>query len=138
MQRHSGFKLVLVCGPNIFLLTPANLTKGEGTLTGVARSVKHSRWNEQHAQFNNTRDGEVDYNGIGDHRTVANEAIPKRGKIVFANVLSAEKVRVFLVLVCISVACHMKIERRKENLYEHKEREGKYMKWGHPILFPSE
>ncbi|KAG5545512.1 hypothetical protein RHGRI_017866 [Rhododendron griersonianum] len=72
-------------------LKSANLTKGEGTLTGVARSVKHSRWNEQHAQFNNTRDGEVDYNGIGDHRTVANEAIPKRGKIVFANVPSAEK-----------------------------------------------
>ncbi|KAF7140756.1 hypothetical protein RHSIM_Rhsim06G0158200 [Rhododendron simsii] len=75
-------------------LKSANLMKGEGTLTGVARSVKHSRWNEQHAQFNNTRDGEVDYNATGDHRTVANEAIPKRGKIVFANVPSAEKFKV--------------------------------------------
>ncbi|KAI8551888.1 hypothetical protein RHMOL_Rhmol06G0221800 [Rhododendron molle] len=72
-------------------LKSANLMKGDGTLTGVARSVKHSRWNEQHAQFNNTRDGEVDFNGTGDHRIVTNEAIPKRGKFVFANVPSAEK-----------------------------------------------
>ncbi|XP_058220271.1 zinc finger CCCH domain-containing protein 13 [Rhododendron vialii] len=68
-----------------------NVETAEELKSGVARSVKHSRWNEQHAQFNNTRDGEVDYNGTGDHRTVANEAIPKRGKIVFANVPSAEK-----------------------------------------------
>lgn len=97
--------------------------KGEGTLTGVARSVKHSRWNEQHAQFN-TRDGEVDYNGTSDHRTVANEAIPKRGKIVFANVPSAEKVCVFLVLVCISVACHMKIEKGRRTYMNTKKGRG--------------
>lgn len=97
--------------------------KGEGTLTGVARSVKHSRWNEQHAQFN-MRDGEVDYNGTSDHRTVANEAIPKRGKIVFANVPSAEKVCVFLVLVCISVACHMKIEKGRRTYMNTKKGRG--------------
>jgi len=72
-------------------LKSANLMKGEGSPTGVTRLVKHSRWNAQHAQFNNTRDEPVDYYGTIDHRTVANEAIPKRGKIVFTNVPSAEK-----------------------------------------------
>lgn len=72
-------------------LKSANLMKGEGSPTGVTRLVKHSRWNAQHAQFNNTRDEPVDYYGTIDHRTIANEAIPKRGKIVFTNVPSAEK-----------------------------------------------
>lgn len=94
-----------VCDPDIFRLTPANLMKGEGSPTGVTRLVKHSRWNAQHAQFNNTRDEPVDYYGTIDHRTVANEAIPKRGKIVFTNVPSAEKVPFFFSRLSVHFCC---------------------------------
>ncbi|XP_057505794.1 uncharacterized protein LOC130789083 [Actinidia eriantha] len=76
-------------------LKSTNLMKGEGTLLGTIRLEKHSRWNVQNGQSNNNREAELEDNGNNNHRIQANEDGPKRGRIVFTNVLSAEKVQGF-------------------------------------------
>ena len=78
--------LIIFCGMT------ANLMKGEGTLLGTIRLEKHSRWNVQNGQSNNNREAELEDNGGNNHGIQANDDRPKRGRMVFTNVLSAEKV----------------------------------------------
>ncbi|GMP66924.1 hypothetical protein CsSME_00027083 [Camellia sinensis var. sinensis] len=71
----------------------ANLMKGEGTMMGTIRLQKNSRWNMQHFQYNNNKEAEIEDNGNNNRRTLANEDMPKRGKNLFTNVSSAEKMK---------------------------------------------
>ncbi|KAF5948441.1 hypothetical protein HYC85_014398 [Camellia sinensis] len=87
----------------------ANLMKGEGTMMGTIRLQKNSRWNMQHFQYNNNKEAEIEDNGNNNRRTLANEDMPKRGKNLFTNVSSVEKVPFYLfILVCIFVDWHIK------------------------------
>ncbi|GFY97853.1 hypothetical protein Acr_12g0003940 [Actinidia rufa] len=88
-SRHRSYAYVFV--PDRFCGMTANLLKGEGTLLGTIRLQKHSRRNVQNGQSNNKREAELEDNGSNNHRIEANEDRPKRGRIVFTNVLSAEK-----------------------------------------------
>ncbi|XP_059661052.1 zinc finger CCCH domain-containing protein 13 isoform X2 [Cornus florida] len=59
---------------------PANLTKGERFMAGTIKLQKLSRWSAQHAQSNDNKEAELEYNGNHGSRPLANEDKPKQGK----------------------------------------------------------
>ncbi|CAK9175197.1 unnamed protein product [Ilex paraguariensis] len=88
---------------------PVNPTEGEGFVTGTITSGKFSRWNIDHAQYNNKKEAVAEGNGKNGFRPLANEDKAKWEKNTYINILSGDKLRISEsgpVLPSTSIAAH--------------------------------
>ncbi|CAK9135258.1 unnamed protein product [Ilex paraguariensis] len=90
-------------------LNQVNPTEGEGFVTGTITSGKFSRWNIDHAQYNNKKEAVAEGNGKNGFRPLANEDKAKWEKNTYINILSGDKLRISEsgpVLPSTSIAAH--------------------------------